>query len=294
MLHKSLLTEKGRSFQVGGFQIAARTACFDIRKPVSIPAPMMAFEALPSGTPDFAFTMDLSASVQRGMLLHRAENFMRNAVYESGPNAWVWTVFQEDDREEIEMQIAKDFSRVLVTKNTAPAGDLMFELGLVFSYAMLSRDACVLHGVLMEWEGRGILLLARSGMGKTTHARMWRDTENALILNGDRCLCRNIDAQWIGFGMPWCGTSGEYINRKVPITDIVFLDRGLRNTVSPMPVFDGTMRLLESIKAPTWEPTLYTRAMDRCEQIAQCIPMWHLLCTPDVEALQVLKEALCR
>ena len=92
--------------------------------------------------------------------------------------------------------------------------------------------------------------------------------------------------------MPWCGTSGEYINRRVPITDIVFLDRGPTNQVSHISEFEGVMRLMESIKAPTWNRDLYIKAMDYCEEIAHRIPLWHLSCTPDLEAVHVLKTAL--
>ena len=66
----------------------------------------------------------------------------------------------------------------------------------------------MLHGVLMEWQGKGIILTASSGTGKTTHARLWREYENALIINGDRVLIRKEEGQWYAFGTPWSGSSG--------------------------------------------------------------------------------------
>ena len=56
-----------------------------------------------------------------------------------------------------------------------------------------------------------------------------QDHKNALILNGDRCLCRKKHDVWYAYGMPWSGSSGEYINRRVPISCIVCLNRGLYN-----------------------------------------------------------------
>ena len=68
----------------------------------------------------------------------------------------------------------------------------------MFPYAVLNHHACVLHGVVMEYEGKGILVTAPAGTGKTTHTRMWRDWKHALILNGDRASA----GSWRAFGMP--------------------------------------------------------------------------------------------
>ena len=129
-------------------------------------------------------------------------------------------------------------------------------------------------------------------MGKTTHARLWRDHENALILNGDRSLCRRIDGKWYAYGMPWCGSSGEYINRRVPISCIVELRRGETNRVEDVSPFDAAMYLLERIYAPVWEPELRETAVDRCQELGSSIPVVRLYCRPDPESVQVLKYVI--
>ena len=52
-----------------------------------------------------------------------------------------------------------------------------------------------------------------------------QDHKNALILNGDRCLCRKKHDVWYAYGMPWSGSSGEYINRRVPFGQVNFKTR---------------------------------------------------------------------
>ena len=49
------------------------------------------------------------------------------------------------------------------------------KIGNLFAWAMPGKGALMLHGVLMEWQGKGIILTASSGTGKTTHARLWRE-----------------------------------------------------------------------------------------------------------------------
>ena len=144
----------------------------------------------------------------------------------------------------------------------------------------------------MEYKNKGIIISAPSGTGKTTHARMWRDKENALIINGDRALCRKIDNKWIGFGMPWCGTSGEYINRNVPISAIVVLEQSKENSVEKLETLDAFNNMIPNIIAPTWEKTLLNKAMDYLEDMISDIPVYKLKCTPDLEAVEVLKKEI--
>lgn len=293
MFYKDILTDQPKCFRIGDFVVSAKTESVLLNEPVSIPGSFMAFEENAAAEPDIRFVLDLQQELERGKEIFRAENYMNNVISECGAHAWEYRGLDNGESAGMIFRVEKDFSHITMTKADAAEKYIVRELGILFEYALLSRkDACMLHGILLEYRGRGILLLARSGVGKSTHAHLWRDYENALILDGDRCLCRKIDGRWMGYGSPWCGTSGEYINRKIPISDIVFLDRGPENRVESMNAFEGTIRLLESIKAPTWEPSLYLKAMDLCDALVRDIPLWHLQCTPDKQAMLVLKEAL--
>jgi hypothetical protein len=198
---------------------------------------------------------------------------------------------------EIKLHVLDDWSTLVLSQNTARPRRfrqemLFFECGFAFNYAMLSHGACVFHGVVLEHEGRGILITARSGVGKSTHARLWRDHENALIINGDRSLCRKLEGRWYAYGMPWCGSSGEYINRRVPVTCIVELHRGEENRVEEADPFGASMYLLERIFAPVWESKLRERAVDICGEIGSSIPVLRLYCRPDPDSVRVLKQAV--
>lgn len=74
--------------------------------------------------------------------------------------------------------------------------------------------------------------------------------------------------------MPWPGSSGEYINRRVPISCIVCLNRGLQNTVQPLSIFDGTIRLMQRIFAPVWPGELQTRLLIIAKNYLQKYLYW--------------------
>lgn len=194
------------------------------------------------------------------------------------------------------MEITKDWTYCrLLYDATRTNGTVAFE-GLVspFSYAVMQQKGIVLHGVLLEYEGRGIILTAPSGTGKSTHAHLWRDQENALIINGDRVLINRMGDQVIGYGMPWCGSSGEYVNRHVTIAAVVVLEQSTVNKVCAMEPTEIFIQLLEALRAPRWEPRLYEKGVELVEEILSDIPVVKLMCRPDAEAVEVLRQEIIR
>ena len=134
----------------------------------------------------------------------------------------------------LQFGISQDWSRItLLADNSATVGMAAFEsLTFLIYYAFLHRQVLTFHGAVVEADGKCFLLCADSGVGKTTHARLWRDHKNALILNGDRAACYQQGNRWFAFGTPWCGTSGEYLNRSAAVQAVVILERGKENRVS--------------------------------------------------------------
>lgn len=221
--------------------------------------------------------------------------FYQDLIYKSENGNIVWALNRKNTNEDIivfEINAKWDCCK-LIYDNTGTNNIYPFEyLSKIFSYFALDNQGIVLHGVLMEYNNKGIIISAPSGIGKTTHARIWRDKEKALIINGDRALCRKIDNKWIGFGMPWCGTSGEYINRNVPISAIVVLEQSKENSVEKLETLDAFNNMIPNITAPTWEKTLLNKAMDYLEDIISDIPVYKLKCRPDLEAVEVLKKEI--
>lgn len=181
----------------------------------------------------------------------------------------------------------------LLSDNSNTSGYLPFVcLGHMFPSVMLKHDAITFHGVLMEHEGRGIILSAPSGTGKTTHARLWRDHRRALILNGDRATCCLEDGRWIGFSLPWCGSSGECINRDVPLTAYVVLEQALENSVERLYGMDAFGAVYQNLVYPNWDRELTEKALDFINDFLENIPVFRLRCRPDVEAVETLEAAL--
>ena len=173
------------------------------------------------------------------------------------------------------------------------AGHMAFEyLGYIFPACGLKMDMLTFHGVLLEYKGYGLIISASSGTGKTTHARLWRDEKHALILNGDRAVCRKIEGKWTGFGLPWSGTSGEQINRSVPIKIVVVLERKEVNRAFSISGEEALAGVLSNLQWPTWDVQLTGKAMDLLDDFLRHVSVIRLQCRPDEEAVEVLEKAL--
>ncbi len=262
---------------------------------IDIPLSGRAFANLKPGFLDFQYIIEKVTILNMGKRVWGSNEFINPTFLYQEESGWLnWIKEEANTYNRISFRISPDWRQFILYEDTTQSkGEQAFrEFGSLFSYAVLNHDACVLHGVVMEYEGKGILVTAPSGTGKTTHTRMWRDHKNALIINGDRCLCRKMGGRWYAYGMPWSGSSGEYINRKVPISCIVSLKRGDTNHAEPMSVFDGTIYLMQRIFAPVWQGDLQTKGFDLCEELASEIPMLEFFCRPELESVEVLERAV--
>ena len=207
------------------------------------------------------------------------------------PDDWLlWKQLQADGGE-LKFALAPQCDRVVLVKDTTQTfGMAALEALTFFVFSMLLRhNILTFHSVLLEHKGKGILVAAPSGVGKTTHARLWRDTRGALILNGDRSPCYEENGQWFAFGTPWCGTSGENINRKVPVKAMVLLQQDTQNRILPMQPLERVNQLLGLAACPLgWQE----KVLELLDRFLKTVPVVGLGCTPDPEAVEVLEAYL--
>ena len=84
---------------------------------------------------------------------------------------------------------------------------------------MLSYDTILFHGSVIAVDGFGYLFTAKSGTGKSTHTRLWRETfgDRAVMVNDDKPLLRITKDGVIAYGTPWDGKHRLSTNTSVPI-----------------------------------------------------------------------------
>lgn len=230
------------------------------------------------------------------LLSENIAGFFCHRVYGTENGDYLWQYERNKNGEVIlSYLMSHKMNQITLLKdNSNTAGSLAFEyLGFFLPVLMLGKeDALSFHGVLMEHSGKGIILSAPSGTGKTTHARMWRELYHALIINGDRSTCGKRNGIWTGFGVPWSGTSGEQINRSVPITAMVVLEQSEENRADVLKGMEAFAAVLPNLQYPGWDAKLTNKAMELVDDFLSEIPVIRLYCRPDEEAVRILKTTL--
>ncbi|MBR4760348.1 MAG: hypothetical protein IK078_09420 [Lachnospiraceae bacterium] len=115
---------------------------------------------------------------------------------------------------------------------------------------MPSYDTILMHGSSIAVDGKGYLFTAKSGTGKSTHTRLWRELlgQRAVMINDDKPLIRvNDDGSAVVYGTPWDGKHRLSSSIAVPLKVICILERGKENSISEVVKEDVYPMLLQQI-----------------------------------------------
>jgi hypothetical protein len=120
------------------------------------------------------------------------------------------------------------------------------ESGCAFYSDLLSFSGMLLHSSAIAYEGKAYLFSGPSGVGKSTHTRLWQQTfgDEVQVFNDDKPALRYLDGQWFAYGTPWCGKDGININMKVPLAGICFLRQGKENAIRRLTAEEAAIRML--------------------------------------------------
>lgn len=157
-----------------------------------------------------------------------------------------------------------------------------------------SRDALLFHAAVIEVEGRAIAFTAASGTGKSTHIRLWRRVygERVDIVNGDKPILRFLpDGKLYAFGTPWAGKEGWERNVAVPLSAIVFLERGESDRIEVLPKDEAALRIMPQILLGE-DPDCVDATLTMLDRVLRATDTRLLYCTPTENAARVAYGAL--
>lgn len=218
-------------------------------------------------------------------------------------------VFASDSCEGHFMMTNADYSRatVFVSAKDEPEKEILVplatgidtglpvELLLSFLYSRLAytAQAAFVHASLVELPDLGgVMFVGRSGVGKTTQARLWWKHQGATIINGDKVFLTMEDGCAWAHGSPWCGSSFFRLNRSTPLRGIVVLEQAPENRIRRLSDLEIMMQYVPHIFLPMWDGHLVDRVMDTVEQMLPTVPVFRLECRPDEEATALVRNAV--
>jgi len=158
---------------------------------------------------------------------------------------------------------------------------------------VLSRNnGLLLHSCSILWEEQVIAFSGKSGVGKSTHARLWQESYGVSILDGDVTACRILEDGPIAYGLPWCGTSGQFINKSGALRAVVFLQQAKVNSIRRLDFMEAYLYLAGRCFLLPWNNELTNRFLNVIESLAKSTKFYLLECLPDYEAVEMVKKCL--
>ena len=154
-------------------------------------------------------------------------------------------------------------------------------------------DALVFHGAVLEYDGVAYAVTAHSGVGKTTHTRLWlKEFEGkAKILNGDKPILRIIDGEIYAASTPWRGKEGYGYNGMRKLGGIGFLARGIENKSRTVTPDDAVMKFMNQIYVSKVDAPSLIRSMRVCNKLLSGVPLYEFECNMNPDAAHVTRDA---
>ena len=158
---------------------------------------------------------------------------------------------------------------------------------------MPEYDTVLFHGSCMAVDGVGYLFTAKSGTGKSTHARLWRELlgGRAVMVNDDKPLIRVTDAGAVVFGTPWDGKHRLSSNISVPLKAICILERAEHNAIRPITAAEAYPMLLQQTYRPI-DMAAMAKTLTLIDRLTASVALWRLGCNMEIEAAQVAYDAM--
>ncbi len=163
-----------------------------------------------------------------------------------------------------------------------------------FCRQLIHFDGLYLHSSAVELDGKAYLFSGPSGMGKSTHTRLWQSLHGdaAQVFNDDKPALRRLDGRWFAYGTPWCGKDGINQNKKVPLAGICFLRRGQENTIRRLDEMEATARILSQTMRRFRDVERLDLLLSHVDKLVKEIPVYELYNKPEPDAARLSYETM--
>lgn len=158
---------------------------------------------------------------------------------------------------------------------------------------MPKYDSFVFHGSVIAVDGQGYLFTAKSGTGKSTHTRLWREYlgEKAVMVNDDKPLISVRDNGIIVYGTPYNGKHHLGCNMSVPLKAVCIITRGDKNSIVRIDKAEVYAMLLQQVYRPQ-DPVQMAKTLKLVDKLAASVELYKLACNMDIEAAEVAYNAM--
>lgn len=194
------------------------------------------------------------------------------------------------------MWLSKDFSRAQLnaSSDTNLESDAFFSVdGPLFqlwsSFLLNQSRGVLLHALAVKKDGQAYLFPGKSGVGKSTLARLVTDSNVGQILSDDRVVLRREKETFRVYGTPWNGEPQHHLADDAPLKTIYFPEQTPTCSLDVVPVAEAASHLFASSSVAGWpRPDAMRFVLDTAGAVAESAVSYRFGFTPNRGALRTL------
>lgn len=200
-------------------------------------------------------------------------------------------IARSDNGKEYKFRARRQWTKIemdLTFEDKEEYGILNYLLMLAFIYSSSLRDTVLVHASCIRCNDWAVAFLGHSGVGKSTHSRLWLEhIEGASLLNDDQPAVRLIDGVAYIYGTPWSGKTHCYKNERACLKALFLMEQADKNEIKTLSPFVAFRRLLASCSMMQEERMTFNCIVKTLVAIAENIQVCELKNKPEREAVEL-------
>lgn len=158
---------------------------------------------------------------------------------------------------------------------------------------MVDYNTFLFHGSAVSVDGEAYLFTAKSGTGKSTHTRLWREYlgNRAVMVNDDKPLIKITENQVMVYGTPYNGKHRIGNNISVPLKAVCILQRAENNSIVEISGKDAFSILLQQVYRPASGDRLLS-TLKLLDIMMSRVKLYRLGCNMDISAAKAAYDGM--
>ena len=195
-------------------------------------------------------------------------------------------LFASDNRE--------DFQSDLTLTKPEEGRFLLYLLRAAYGIAAIHHQTIKVHASVIEKEGKALVFLGKSGTGKSTHSRLWKEfVPECTLLNDDEPIIRMQDDGSVRvYGAPWSGSTPCYRNVSAEVVAFVHLYQSPENKLTRLKGVDAFTSLFQSSALLRSDKRGRQLTFDLITDILGRVPYYRLDNRPEREAVSLTETLM--
>lgn len=167
-------------------------------------------------------------------------------------------------------------------------------LRCICSKVLESYDGFFFHSSCLEFNGKAYIFTAKSGTGKSTHTRLWRECFGGRVtmINDDKPIIRREEGRFYVYGTPWQGKENLGNNIRVPAGAVCVLRQGRDNKIRRINPIEALSFFMDQTQRPRDRKSM-EKLLELMDDFLRQTPVYLLDCTVSPKAAETACGTMC-